>query len=881
MEWNRSKSRPASKAELEAGVEQMKQSAPSSREIEEAAARVWMRVSEEAAVPAAGEPAAAATLRDCGDYQSLFPTYLGGDLGRSRVLLLEDHLSECLACRRALGAVKRDSAVDLAPEAGTAASVFRTWKWAGAAAAVLVIGLVSSNGVLRQVLFPLEVSASAQSVRGRLFRVVEADLEEMRPGDRISSGESVRTATDSGAVLVLDDGSRIEMRERSELALLPAADGVRIRLERGGVIVEAADQRAGHLYVSTDDVDVAVVGTVFSVSEGTKGARVSVIEGEVRVEQGVVVRSLFPGEQFNSSGTLTEVPIEEEIAWSQESDRYVELMLQLSVVERELLASVISPELRYTSTLMNLVPAETRIYAAFPNLARTITQAYDILSTRVQENELTRQWWEQLHRSDLDGSVQSPELETMMTYLRSFSGQIREEVVVAIGENGPMLLTEVEDPVLVADVLRGIAAISAAGGPHVATSMAELLAHDVSTGPLAYVDGNLLALSFSVPALLEVANGRQSGGGTAFVSTSFAQSLSAIYGEGTDWLFAADLDGIVNSINRNRSQATDQMAVVQSFLGFDSVNDLFVDFKSVNGQATTRAAVTFSQDRSGVASWIAEAGPMGGLEFVSPQAMAVASGLTRDIGSIVGEVFLALERLGPEPWGRIVEFQQEHRFDLQYDLASAFGGEFVFAIDGPVLPEPSWKAVFEVYNSAVLQNAIERMVFEFNRVADLQGRPLLELSAETAGGRIYHTLAMGGATVEAHYVYSGGYMVIAPSRALVSQALQYDDTRTTLGNSTAFRQLFPSGGQNYCSAVFYQNVGVVTDSLSSVIESSGMGGDRIASIEEALATLPPMMGCVIAEQNRIIALNEGDSAFNLMTMGGLSVLLDRLGGARD
>jgi hypothetical protein len=184
--------------------------------------------------------------------------------------------------------------------------------------------------------------------------------------------------------------------------------------------------------------------------------------------------------------------------------------------------------------------------------------------------------------------------------------------------------------------------------------------------------------------------------------------------------------------------------------------------------------------------------------------------------------------------------------------------------------------VIEVYNSATLQNTIERMVFEFNRVAGIEGRPLMDLAAETVGGRIHYALTIEGESVEVHYVYSGGYMVIAPGRALVTQALQYYDTRSTLGNSAAFRQLLPSGGQNDCSAVFYQNVGMVTDSLASLIDSSGLAGADIDDLQSRLGSLPPMLGCVIAEPNRIIALNEGDSAFNFLTMGGLSALLGRL-----
>src|SRR5207244_13211589 len=98
-------------------------------------------------------------------------------------------------------------------------------------------------------------------------------------------GVELRTAKDSEAMLQLRDGSVVELRERSGFSTTQTASDLTIRLERGSVIVQAAKRSAGHLYVATADCRVAVTGTVFSVSSGVKGSRVSVIEGEVRVSQ--------------------------------------------------------------------------------------------------------------------------------------------------------------------------------------------------------------------------------------------------------------------------------------------------------------------------------------------------------------------------------------------------------------------------------------------------------------------------------------------------------------------------------------------------------------------------------------------------------------------
>ncbi len=54
--------------------------------------------------------------------------------------------------------------------------------------------------------------------------------------------------------------------------------------------------------------------------------------------------------------------------------------------------------------------------------------------------------------------------------------------------------------------------------------------------------------------------------------------------------------------------------------------------------------------------------------------------------------------------------QAERGLDIRNDIAAPLGGEFAFAIDGPILPTPSWKMVFEVNDPAHLQQTLERVV---------------------------------------------------------------------------------------------------------------------------------------------------------------------------
>jgi len=123
------------------------------------------------------------------------------------------------------------------------------------------------------------------------------------------------------------------MRSGSELSLERADDGVRIRLRNGGIIVNAAKQRHGHLYVQTKDVTVSVMGTVFLVNAEEEGSRVSVIEGEVRVQQqGVTEKKLGPGEQVTTNPKMESLPVKEELTWSRQAVEHVAMLEQATAL---------------------------------------------------------------------------------------------------------------------------------------------------------------------------------------------------------------------------------------------------------------------------------------------------------------------------------------------------------------------------------------------------------------------------------------------------------------------------------------------------------------------------------------------------------------------
>ena len=116
------------------------------------------------------------------------------------------------------------------------------------------------------------------------------------------------------------------MRAHSEMTVGRAADGIQIDLKTGDIIVSAAKQRDGHLYVQTKDMTVSVVGTVFLVNADEEGSRVGVIEGEVRVREGDRETRLRPGEQVATSSAIVARPLTEDINWSRNATAHLAIL---------------------------------------------------------------------------------------------------------------------------------------------------------------------------------------------------------------------------------------------------------------------------------------------------------------------------------------------------------------------------------------------------------------------------------------------------------------------------------------------------------------------------------------------------------------------------
>ncbi len=832
---------------LDRAASQIAASEPGAEQARAAAARVWDSLASDSAV-AAAQAAEVDEIRGCDDYQALIPAYLAGGLPEARKLLLEDHTRECVPCRRALKTAREGSAPAPAwkqAEASPAPS-WRSYKvWALAAA--LIAGIGVAQFVLRELVpFGSGDSAVVQTLDGDLFRIAATSQLPIAEGDAVREGETIRTGRDGSAVVRLNDGSLVEIRQRSEVRLEDSRRGTTIELERGSVIVQAADQRQRHLYVATEDCLVSVTGTIFSVNHGTKGSRVAVIEGEVKVAHSGEETLLSPGQQVATDVNLGEVMVADEIAWSRDVDHYLSLLGEYAQLRRDLQQNVPRPGLRYDSRLLDLAPEATVLYAALPNLGETISETHRLIQERLDDNQVLADWWHS------QGAEQfAPDVDEIVGRLSDFSEFLGAELAVAGYAGGP---GEFEGPLVMAEV------VDPAGLRDFIQQQVGTFPHD--HGELVFVDDPFNAgggddqlllwladdLAVASPDATEIARVASivlQGTDNPFTETEFHAAIAALYEEGAEIIVAADLEGVVTT-----QVAGDPEGDASKFerLGFLDAKHLLLEQKQLGPKTHHRASLTFSEARSGLASWLASPAPMGALDFISPDAQVAAAFVFKDPVKLLDDVYSLMETAGDA--SGLAEFEQRHGFSLRDDVAASLGGEFAIALDGPVLPEPSWKVVLEVYDPARLQWTLEEALAELNTRLREEGHTEVELLQEEVGGRVFYTVDTE--KLDVHYTFEDGYMLLGPNRTLLDRAIRFRDSGYSITDSSQFTALLPADGRNNFSGLIYQDLSAVMSSVAERIAQGQLTEEQQSTLEAMQAESAPTLGYAYGEEDSIL-----------------------------
>jgi hypothetical protein len=727
----------------------------------------------------------------CAEFREEFRAYLRKELAASRRLLLEDHLSRCLGCRTRLAEIKGERTVSVMPRLrqgyGAAGSSSR-WVRRGAlaaAAALLVAVVYVGRDTIDAMMAPRGPRATVASAEGGLYRVAAGPLEA---GAAIGDRESVRTGPGARAVLLLADGSTVDVNERTELFVAAAWSGQSIHLQRGDIIVKAAEQRRGRLRVLTRDSIASVKGTIFAVSAGVGGSVVSVVEGSVSVNQPGKVLVLSPGDQAASIPSLAS-SVAQAVAWSPDSAYYLEVLASVAKIEREL--ANFPAELRTSPVLLQYLPAGVGVYGAVPNPGITISRALALAEEQSPQNATFAAWW---------NSETGQTLRQIADRVQSVSPLLGEEIAFGVSVSG----TSEPVPMLIARVQPG-------KRPELATMLERLfVAGDAASYSMS---DDLIVVSDSAPHLSWIVAHLGQGAGSPF-----ATAIERRYQRGVGWLIGMDASSLMTIAAEDDAPPVELAEMM-------GVNYVFLEQRAPSGAEESEATFAFQGPRTGMASWLADAGSGGAAEYLPADALLAGYVSTREPWQLFEEFTVLITRSEPDFARGLASLDEKLGAGFVQNLTAAVGTEAALAVTRLSTSGPAWVVASVTNNPWVIDSSLVKLVEAFNAELgpDEQGKRIV-FQQETAGGRTWNTLKPGELPLSITWTYDAGYMVAASDRAVAERAIATRIAGSQLVWSPDFLAQLPSSTGLHPSAFAWLNTkGAAFATLSQLAPSPAVG----------------------------------------------------------
>ena len=706
----------------------------------------------------------------CASFRPMLEPYAEGRLAKERQWLLEDHLGRCAACRRAFAQLQGKPQVVAMPE--RRATVWRSVRPWAVAAGLMAVALFAGRDRIDRWMAPSGPVAVIETLSGPVH---DEQGRALAAGAPVADSLRLRTGGGARLKLRLADGSRVEVNERSELALVGAWSGTTVRLSRGDVLVEAAKQRRGVLRVQAPDAEARVHGTVFAVRTGLIGSLVSVVEGSVEVRNAAGRRTLKPGELAATNPALEATDVRETVAWSAEAEKYFALLAEFASMEKQLERLTSAPA-RTSPTMLAALPRDVMVYVAAPNLGRSMEEALELMGERAAQSPVFAEWW---------NSSSAKELREALRDLSRISPMLGEETVfvVAGGQAQPA-------PAVLAPVRAGLEKDLDAVLAEIRAKRGAPFVWKIAAGRL-----TIAATQAQLEFVLATA-----GEGAA---APFAQEIARHYQRGTGWI-AAFAPGAGMGADQPRGLLPRTVFFEQRRTPAGDENEMELGYAGGVSPA----------------GWLAASGSSAAVEYFSGQAHVVFAASSREPRQIYDELAAQVVKLRSEATEKIAELEGKLGLRLRDDVAAAIGTDFAFGIEQPTLPVPGWLAVVEVVRPATLDAAIVKVVDAANaEMPPDQASKRLTLVQEIANGRAWKTLRSGASAIAVTWTYHGGFLVAGPDRSTVERAIATRESGLTLAQSAAFRSLLPASTGVHPAGVLWIQVGESLRKLASSINN--------------------------------------------------------------
>jgi hypothetical protein len=493
----------------------------------------------------------------------------------------------------------------------------------------------------------------------------------------------------------------------------------------------------------------------------------------------------------------------------QESLKNPEFMAAVDRLQQRLVDEAQLPPPRSHSRILARLPESTLFYGAVPNFGPMMQQFLGIFHEELRGSPALRDF---LQKNKLDAN--EPKFEDRMQKFCDFMQFLGDEFVITGGLKGRepsgVVIAEVKKPGLKAFLEKINLDLNGASSEYlriVDPQQLETATDQPGQQPVVLVRPDFVVIGLTAATVREF-NVQLDKGGTAFTSNPLGKRLAQAYQSGTETLFGADLQRLID-LNSPQS-----MAALEKF-GFANVQYAVMDNKLSGKNVSSQIELVFNGPRHGVASWIASPGPLGALDFISPKATIAQVFRLKNPAQIFDDI---VEMAGPRAFASLPQMEQQLNVNLKQDLLSKLGGELALELHLPQMEQGSsgmvtprggdFKVVLSVSDVAGLQQTLKTLL----ATAPVQS------GERTEDGVTFYTLTPPSAPdaiapTEFNYFFMDGYLVIASNRALAREAARAHRNGESLGRSS---EVAGTQGQTArASMMMYQNTGAFLATVMS------------------------------------------------------------------
>ena len=549
-----------------------------------------------------------------------------------------------------------------------------------------------------------------------------------------------------------------------------------------------------------------------------------------------IVRSLLVGLilSLSSIGAVTQTePPSSSVPLSPESvNKYPGLLPEFSRLIDRLQHDVTFPPERTDSRLLPLLPSSTIAYMGLPNYGGVARQALTIFQQELNSSPDLRAWW-----ADSGMAKHDSEIEDAIDRFSKVSEYVGDEIVVSGELNGReqpdlLIVAEVRKPGL-KPLLQNVVvplADKSKPGARILDPQELGTATDIHPQGLFILVRRDFVIASSNLSRLRSFNLQLDRSNHDFASSHFAQRILQSYVGGVSWVGGLDLQRIVAQIPKDPGLATLQRT------GFADVKYAVWEHRQNSGHSISRAELSFTGPRHGMAAWLAAPQPMGSLDFVSPKAIFAASFILENPAQIFDEI-KQLSASNPNALASLRQMEAAFGISLQYDVLAQLSGEVTLELDSAA-PQPVWKAILGVKDANRLEQTLRTMLIR-------AGVPTQEYSD---AGLMYHVLHVPSAqgTNATAYTFVDGYLAIASSPNAMAAAIQLHKNGESLAKSRRFLDSLPAGHTS-ASAILYEEPAALM-----TLQMQRQSPATAQSMAQLLGKSDPVVLCAYGEPDAIV-----------------------------